>query len=346
MQTGEKSVAKRKKKNAILGLDLGTQAVKAVEMTCKGEDMSITGCAYEPVEDPALYDQVIRAVIEAGDFSTKRVAIGFSGRSALLQTLTISADRAEDLDAAVLEEAEKYIPYDISEAQIDYHVFDDATGGGGQMKVLLAAARQQDIEDRLETLFSAGITPIQIDIELVSLVNALETANAGGFFLPEGKPIGIVDFGASKTLIAVTDGDHHVFREFPVGGVTITEMIAQRLGCEMAYAEKLKLEPGDKIDVIKDAIYPGIEDISSEIRSCLESFKALSGGRETELLLLSGGLVAFSGITPLIGRLARTETRIFDSFGAVDVAELDAEFVGQHAHEFALAFGLACNARI
>lgn len=335
-------MAKRAKKNTILGLDLGTQAIKAVEMSRVGEEISVTGCSYELVEDPSQYDEAIKAVIEAGAFSVKRVVIGYSGRSTLLQTITLPADREEDLDAAILEEAEKYIPYDISEAQIDYHVFE--SDDTRHIKALMVAVRQSDIEDKLEILFNAGITPIQIDVELVALANAYEMANAGGFFAPDNKPVGIVDFGATKTLIVATDGVTNVFREFPVGGITLTEMVAQRLGCDMDQAEAIKLEPGDQVDTVKDAIYPGLEDITGEIRSCLDTFKSLSGGREIDSLLLSGGLVGFSGVTPLIGRLTRTETRIFDSFGSVDASELDAEFVGSHAHEFSIAFGLACHA--
>lgn len=336
-------MAKRKKKNTILGLDLGTQAVKAVEMTRVGEELSVTGCAYEPVQDPSHYTEAIKAVIEAGAFGVKRVVVGFSGRSTMLQNITLPGQGSGDLDVAIISEAEKYIPYDISEAQIDYHIYD--SDGGGQTKALLVAVRQRDIEDRLEILFSAGITPIAIDVELVALANAMETANVGGFFLGEGKPAALVDFGASKTLITVTDGENNVFREFPVGGITITEMIAQRMGIGMAEAEALKLEPGDRMDVVKDAIYPGIEDITAEIRACVDQFKSVSGGKEAGLLLLSGGLVAFSGVTPLIGRLTRMEARIFDSFGAVDASDLDAEFIDTHAHEFAVAFGLACHAR-
>ncbi len=335
--------AKKKKKNSVLGLDLGTHSIKAVEMARDGDDLSITSCAYEEVTDAAAYDEAIVSVLEAGGFSQKVIVIGFSGRSTMLQNIAVPADREGDIDEAILEEAEKYIPYDIDEAQIDYHI--DAGGYDRQIRAILAAVRQSDIEDKLEILFAAGITPARIDVELIALANAVETANAGGFFLPEGRPAGIVDFGASKTLIAVSDGVHRVFREFPFGGNKLTEMICHRLGCSTEDAEKAKLEPGDNIDIVKDAIYPGLEDITAEIRSCLDQFKGISGGVEAELLLLSGGLVAFPGVTPLVGRLTRMETRIFDSFGAVDASELDEEFVGSHAHEFSVAFGLACHAR-
>ncbi len=336
-------MAKRKKKSTVIGLDLGVSSVKAVEMERVGEEVSITSCSYEDVSDPTAYTEAIQTVLEAGGMVPKNVVVGMSGRSTLLQTISIPADKVDDIDEAVMEEAEKYIPYDVDEAQVDYHIFDNEYSS--QMKCLLAAVRQSDVEDRLEILFSAGITPSRIDVELIALANAFETANANGYFLAEGQPVAIVDFGATKTLITVTDGDAYIFREFPFGGDKLTEMIAHRLGCSMDEAEKTKREPGDNLDVVKDAIYPGIEDITAEIRSCADNYRGASHGRDVELMLLSGGLVNFPGVTPLIGRLARLETRIFDSFGSVGTTELDDEFVSANAHDFIVAFGLACHAK-
>jgi type IV pilus assembly protein PilM len=337
-------VAKRKKKNSVVGLDLGTQSVKAVAMSRNGDSLMVTGCAYESVEDPSLYDAAIKGAISSaagGKLGGRKIVIGFSGKSALLQTIVLPGD-VEDMEAAVSEEAEKYIPYDISEAQIDYHVFE---GDGGLVKALLVAVRQQDIEDKLEILFSAGVVPAQIGVELVALANALETANLDGSLVGEGKAAGMVDFGAAKTLIAVSDGENNIFREFPVGGISLTEMIAQRLSCDMAEAERLKLEPGEQMDQVKDAIYPGIEDITAEIRSCLDAYKGASGGREVEQVFISGGLVAFPGVAPLISRLIKVEARVFSPFGSVDASKADEELIDAHGHELAVAFGLACHAR-
>ena len=155
----------------------------------------------------------------------------------------------------------------------------------------------------------------------------------------------MVNFGASKTLIAIVDGTNNVFREFPIGGIALTEMIAQRVGCDIAAAEQIKLEPGDRMDMVKDAIYPGLEDIATEIRSCLDSYKAAAGGRQAEKLLLSGGLVAFPGIVALFNRMTRIEAGIFDSFGSTDISKAAGDVMEAHGHEMAVAFGLACHAR-
>ncbi|MDR2390780.1 MAG: pilus assembly protein PilM [Planctomycetota bacterium] len=335
-------MAKRHKKNTIVGLDLGTSSVKLVELTCKAENLTMAACAYIPVEDPSLYDIAIKAAIKTATTKAKRVVVGFSGKSTLLQDITLPNGHDDNLDEAVAEEVAKYIPYDVSEAQIDYHAFED---GDNQTRLLLAAVRQQDVDDKLEILFNAGVTPIQIDVELVALANAAETANIGEEFFPEGKGVGIVNFGASKTLITITDGKYSVFREFPVGGIALTEMISQRVGCAMTAAEQIKLVPGDKMDLVKDAIYPGLEDIAAEIQSCLDSYKNASRGRKAEKLLLSGGLIAFPGIVALFTRMTKTEASVFNSFGPAIISKGAEGVMEAHGHEMAVAFGLACHAR-
>lgn len=335
-------MAKRKRKNTVLGLDLGTYAVKAVEISRVGDELSVTGYSYEPVPDISSYEDAIKDAITAGAFRTNKVVVGFSGRSTLLQVVSLPASKAEDLDAAVMEEAEKYIPYDISEAQIDYHVLD--SGDSPQIKLLLSAVRQQDIEDRLEILFNAGVVPTVIDVELVAMVNGFEAANQGSFFAEEGSGVALVNLGAAKTLIAVTDGTTNLFREFPVGGVVLTEAVGQRLGCEMREAEQAKCNPGERLDVIKDAIYPILEEIAGEVRSAMDSFTTM-GGKEPRMMLAQGGGVAFAGAVPLLGRLAKVEAKIFDSFGAVTGPDVDDDFLRSHAHEFPLAFGMACHAQ-
>lgn len=322
----------------MLGLDLGSRAVKAVEMTRSGEMLRVTSCSCEEVADPAAYAEAIRAVIEAGSLETGRVVAGFSGRGTLLQTVVLPSDNPGDMDAAIREEAAKYIPYGLDEARVDYHLMADVPDRF--LRALVTAARRTEIDARLAILDAAGIAPVRLEPEPVALVNALETAS----LLAPGVGAGLIDFGAGKTVIAVTDGVEHVFREFPFGGDKLTEMIGHRMGLSWVEAERMKLNPGGDIETVKDAIYPGIEDITAEVRLCLERFRGVSGGREASLLMLSGGLVAFPGVVRLVSRLTRTAARVF-GFGDVDASDLDSGFLAEHGHEFAVAFGLACHAR-
>jgi type IV pilus assembly protein PilM len=236
----------------------------------------------------------------------------------------------------------------MDEAVVDYCVLGSAGSGAetdGGARVLLAAARAADVEERLRPLAAAGIAVSGVDAELVALVNAAETVemlNAGG---AAGEAVCAADFGASKTLIAVTDGTHRLFREFPVGAGALAEMVERRFGCGVDRAEELLRAPGDELDTVRDAIHPGLEDITAEIRACIDSFKKQSGGNEAKRLVLSGGLAAFSGLARFVGRLTRTEARVFAFPEGVLAPGLDTEYLAGNAHLFAVAFGLACHAR-
>lgn len=334
---------RRRKRNTILGLDLGRHAVKAVELERDGDNLSVVGCAYEAVASGTDYTDAVHAILKAGRFGANRIVAGFSGRGSVLATINLPKNGDADLEQAVRDEAARLVPYDLDKAQLDYQILDSEHLP--HIRALLVAARRSDVLDRLELFFAAGLHPMRIEPEAVALANAFETANRGDYFLPEGAAAALVDFGAGKTLITVTDGTHHVFRDFPLGGDGLTEMIANRLGWSLEKAEAAKRNPEKHLDVIKDAIYPGIEDLTAEIRSCIERFRIASDGRGVDLLLLSGGLVAFPGIPALAGRMTGVETRVFDNFGGVDAEGLDAAFLDRHGHELILAFGLACHAR-
>lgn len=333
-------MANKRKRNTVLGLDLGSAAVKAVELSARGDAWRVEGCAFEEVGDRETYAASVRATLEAGSFDAERVVVGLSGRGTLLRTVTIPGDNPEELSDAVREETAKYVPYGLDEAVTDHMLLADEPDRF--LRVLVAAAKRGEVDARLAMLDGAGVRPERIEPEGAALVNALEAATRGGG--RPGRGVGVVDFGAAKTLIAVTDGARHVFREFPFGGDKLTEMIAHRLDCPQEEAEAIKRNPGERIETVKDALYPGIEDITAEVRQCLDRFRAVSGGVEAKELLLSGGLVAFPGIAPLVGRLTRTSSKLFEPFAAVDTSELDARFIREHGHLFATAFGLACQA--
>lgn len=335
--------AKRKRKNSVLGLDLGSHSVKALEMTRNGSVLTISNCALADIPDAESYGNSVGAVLEAGEFEADKVAIGVSGRGTLLRLVTVQGDKTGDFKNLVRKEAAKLLAYDVDDALLDYHI--DSHEHGRAMSLLLAAARRDAVLEKLAMLEKAGIHPQTVNLELIAMANASDTLYGSGKTNPSGHPRCLVDFGASKTLIVVTDGAQHLFREFPFGGVKLTEMIAHRMGRPFAQAEAIKLDPGERMDMVKDAIYPGIEDLTAEIRACLLGYKELSGGRETKQLFLSGGLAHFSGVVTLMGKMLRVQSQTLNPFAVLGTEDMDLAFLEANAHRFAVAFGLACQAR-
>lgn len=322
--------AKRKSKDAVIGLDLGASVVKALEMTRVGSRLTITNCALGGVAGADGYGAAIAAVIEAGNFVAGRVAVGMAGRGTVVRRIALPA--GADAGKAAAEAAAKALAYPVRDAVVDY----DAR----EASVVFAAAKRDDVADKRALLDAAGLVPDVVDMELAAMANALETVCP-----TPGTPWCLADFGATKTLIAVSDGNDHLFQEFPVGGDKLTEMVAHRLGMDFDEAEAVKQDPDALLDIVTDAIYPGLEDLAAEIRMCRERFQRSAGGRAVAGTYLSGGLAAFPGLVPLMGRLAGTPTALFDPFEKLKTVDMDAAFLDANRHRFAVAFGLACQAR-
>lgn len=330
------------KKNCILGLDVGVNSVKALEITRKGESLSVTGLAHEYVEGPERMVEAIRTAVAVGGFHTKKTAVGFSGRSAVTRMLTVNIGKPDELYGAVLAEAEKYVPYDISEAQIDFHPIDNVSGG--TVRVFLAAARKQDIEERLEAIWQSGIDPAIIDLECFALANAFELAGINGGLGSDGEASAIVNIGASKTLVAIGRGEEFMFREIPVAGNLLTDAIARKLEKTPNAAEAMKLSPKEEMDSVREAMFPILVELSNEIKSTIVAFKS-QFMIEAKNLLLCGGTSAFTGLNGLLSRQVDLPVQIFSTLGPVSSSQIDQDLWNERGHEFMIAFGLASRAR-
>ncbi|HVY62141.1 MAG TPA: hypothetical protein VHF22_10840, partial [Planctomycetota bacterium] len=69
------------KSNRILGLDIGSSEVKAIELQGSGGAFEVTGFASSKVKTPDEVKFAIKEVYRAGGFKTKRVVTSVSGRS-------------------------------------------------------------------------------------------------------------------------------------------------------------------------------------------------------------------------------------------------------------------------
>ena len=145
-----------KKKN-LVGLDIGSSSVKAVEMKPgKAEtwQLSTIGLEYLPQEaivDGQIMDSTsvidaIQRLFSEYRIKTTEVATAISGSSVIVKKIQLPAMSEQELAESIHWEAEQYIPFDIQEVNLDYQVLDPG-GAGGNMDILLVAAKKDKIND-------------------------------------------------------------------------------------------------------------------------------------------------------------------------------------------------------
>ncbi len=299
------------KHNRVVGLDIGSSEVKALEMQKVGDRYAITGFASTRIRSPEETRPAIQEVIKAGGFRTRRVVTAVSGRSVIVRYVNMPQMSPEQLRSAVRYEADKYIPFEVDEVVLDCQILEpEAERGEGEqpeMKVLLVAVKQSLIDEHVALLRESGLTPTVIDVDAFALGNAfelhLESTHREREF--DDRVVALIDIGANKTNINIVRGPNSYFtREVYLAGNDFTEAIARRLGIDEAEAEELKLEPRDRVGEIEECILPTLDDLGNEIQLSFDYFEN-QFEKEVEEVYVSGGSAKLPG-------LARTFEGSFD----------------------------------
>ena len=77
------------------------------------------------------------------------------------------------LDAQVKLSAEQYIPFDINEVNLDFHVLPPSENPDEQseMSIVLVAAKKDKINELTELVKAAGLSPVVMDVDAFAVEN-------------------------------------------------------------------------------------------------------------------------------------------------------------------------------
>ncbi len=333
---------------SLIGLDVGTRAVKAVELTWNGGPV-ITGFGYAELPSPEAVPETVHHVLKENDFHSRSVVTSVSGKAVIVRYLTMYRMSPEDLRNAIRFEADKYIPFDVDEVVLDCQPFEsDGVGdlAPNEMRVLLVACKRAVIDEQLRILASAGLHPEIVDVDVFALGNAFETAMQRGGEAGN-RVTALVDVGASKTCVNLVRAGTSLFtREIHTGGDGFTTAIANRLGLKYSEAESLKQRPGQEVDRVRAAVAPAIDDLAAEIRLSFEYFENQFDTGIDEALL-SGGGSRLVGLSDDLARIFDRPTMAWDPTGDMPIAAgaVDVDLLKEHVSELAVSVGLASRVR-
>jgi len=330
---------------SIVGLDIGSHAVRAVEVTRSGDSLMLTGLGRAKVESPdALEDSIVRMLNDAG-IRTRKCVTAVSGRSVIVRYVPMPPLADAELKQAVRVEADKYIPFDVDEVILDCHKIEEPAPGE-QMRVVLVAVKRTMIEEHVAMLDRLGLVPAIVDVDVFALGNGFEGRNRR-LGIQDEEIRGLVDIGASKTNINIMRGNTSYFtREIYNAGNDLTEAVAKRFGEDPADVERMKEDPGGALETMQDAIVPVLEDIGSEIRLSFDYYEN-QFDQEVKEVYLSGGSVLFPGMDKMLAKIFNLETRLWDPMEALDLSggRFDASRLQGMNSDMAIAVGLAMRLR-
>jgi type IV pilus assembly protein PilM len=340
-----------RRNKSLVGLDIGSSAIKAIELkpTGKGYRVSAIGVAPVPpdsIVDGAIIDSAavtaaVRRVLANKAFRCKEVAASLSGNAVIVKKINLPQMTEQELAESIYWEAEQYIPFDIQDVNLDYEI-SDRDSGQGTMGVLLVAAKKDKITDYTNVITQAGRTAAVVDVDAFALQNAYE-ANYG--FEP-GRVVVLLNAGASAINVNIVSGLQSVFtRDVSLGGNAFTEAVQKELGLPFETAEQLKRGQHPDAALYDDAkavLRAMTDNALLEVEKTFDFFKATALNDQIDRIVLSGGSSRVEGFAEALHERFGAAVERFDPFRQVS---FDGKRLGASADEMApvaaVALGLA-----
>ncbi len=354
-----------------LGLEVGASQLKLVELS--GQPPVLKGYAIRPtppgllaegkVNDPATLAQEIRELLAEARTRKRYVVTAAPNAAVILRTLQVPKMPPKEMEQAVRWEAERYIPYPLDEAILDFAPLTppEEVPEGGQVEVMIGVVRQETIMGLLEALRLAGLVPIAVDVKPFAGLYPLESRLLED---PEAYTLAI-EVGAESTSLVLLKGERPLaVRILTLAGKDFTEALARAFGLDPIQAEEIKRNYGlatlpteDEsllldFDLereqfnpgrVYDALRPVLVDLTQEVKRSLDFFRISLGEVQPEVGYLFGGGGKLRG---LVGLLNETLGIPFEPVNPwarlnVDPRRFDLEALTSMGPEFMVPVGLA-----
>jgi type IV pilus assembly protein PilM len=339
---------------SLVGLDIGSSAVKAVELKPAGKAYKVAAFGTEPVPPDSIVDgaiidggvvaEAIRRLFGGRGIKTKDVAASLSGNAVIVKKITLPVMTESELAESIYWEAEQYIPFDIQDVNLDYQILDKGGDGGkGTMDVLLVAAKKEKIADYTGVIAQAGRSAVVVDVDAFAIQNAYEI----NYGIEPGAVVVLLNAGASATNINILNGDQSVFtRDITIGGNAYTEALQRELNLPFDLADQLKR--GVSVDGVtfedaRPVLRAVSENVMLEIQKTFDFFKATAASDRIDRIMLSGGASRAEGFTEMLTERFAAPVEALDPFKRVsfDAKKFQVESAADVAPTAAVAVGLA-----
>jgi type IV pilus assembly protein PilM len=313
---------------SLVGLDIGSSAVKAIELKPAGKGYKVAAFGSEPVPPDSIVDgaiidgtavaEAVRRLFESRGIKTRDVAASLSGSAVIVKKISLPTMTGAELAESIYWEAEQYIPFDIQDVNLDYQILHRGDAGGrSSMDVLLVAAKKEKIADYTGVISQAGRTAVVIDVDSFALQNAYE-ANYG---TEPGAVVMLLNAGASATNINILEGEQSVFtRDISTGGNAYTEALQKELNLPFDQADQLKRGlpvDGAAFDDARPVLRAVTENVMLEVQKTFDFYKASAPSDRVTRIIVSGGASRAEGFSEMLGDRFQAPVEPFDPFRKV-----------------------------
>jgi type IV pilus assembly protein PilM len=337
---------------SIVGLDIGSSSIKAIELKRAQGEIIVSHVGVEPLASDIVVDSMIvdsgsvssaiSKIFSQHNIKTKSVATSVSGHSVIVKKIGVQPMSEGELAESINTEAAQHIPFDIADVNVDFEILNpDDTGP--QMDVLLVAVKKDKILNYTNVLSLAGKAPAVVDIDAFALQNCYEY----NYNPSHDSTVALLNLGASVMNINIVKGTTPLFtRDVSVGGNQYTDSLQKELDLSFDDAEALKL--GRRIGTVsEDAKQPILQQVTEiivlEIQKTFDFFRATASGEHIERIYIAGGSSRVPGLVDALRQEFSMTVEVLNPFQRImpPMDSYENEILEQNPGQLAVAVGLA-----
>ena len=330
-------------------LDIGTSAVRVVQLSRSGNNWSLSHYGYAPLdikiasannaESRRKLGEVIMTAFGQSGIRTKDVVIGLDAQKTFTTVIDVPNMSEQELKASMKYQVDQYIPMPMDEAKVDWALLGQSARDPQKLEVLLVSTAKAYAEEQLEFVENLGFNVIAAEPDPIAMVRSLLPAN-----VQDGRLI--VDVGEMSTNLAVTYNDvPRLVRTIPLGLSSLVKTTVQNLGVQDDQARQFILKFGLAPDRLEGRVFHAIErtleNFTDELVKSVKFFQTQHPNISVSEILLSGYASSVPKFGEYIAAKTNIKAEIANPWKRVKVSQSDQQQLASVATEFSIAIGLA-----
>lgn len=338
----------------LVGLDVNTASATLVVLGRSGRGFRVEAFGTAPMPPGAMADQNVASVelvgqaiaeaVRRSGTMRKHAALAVPGSLVISRRIPMPANLDErDLELQVNLDADQHIPFPLDEVYLDFHTLGPNLKSPESVDVLLAAARREVVDLRVDGAEAGGLTANVVDVEAYALESSYTLI--APHLAPELQRgvVALVDIGPDTTTLNVLrDGRSTFTREQTFGVEQLTAQIEQRLGLPREQALEAPRRGALDAAFVAEVLEPFRDSVASQTVRLLQAYFSISGDTRLDAVLLSGPGANLPGIAASVQELVEVPTTRADPIAGLELARgLPTERMRQESPALMLALGLA-----
>lgn len=315
-----------KPSDPLIGLDIGSQTIKLVQLTSKRGKWHLQYCGVRSLpwrgsqEDGENCEmaivEAIRELVREGCLHQEQVACSMRGPSVMIKTIQVPLMTESELVEHLGWEMDQYIPSNVKDIHWDFHIAD---GGNletaeGLMSVLLVAVKKETVQKRVGLIRRSGLNPVVVDVDTIALSNMY----AFNYRDSDQKKILLIHVSPSGVdMNVISEGVPVFMREIEVGEERLRNLMEPR--GKNLLIEKPVIDVADSSDCSDSVLKAVLRDISKEVKKTIEYCCDVVPSLQIQKLFLGGGYARVPSLAETIEAEVNLPLEFIDPLRKINV---------------------------